>query len=89
MKFKEGTPKPANSGRKKGVENKITQEVKMNFQHLFDANIGKVQSWLDRTAEVDPDKALTLFLKLAEFVHPKAKQEIEITDKTITISLTE
>jgi len=77
------------TGRGKGNQNKTTVEVKRNFQHLFDNNLSSVQEWLDKTARNNPAKALELFLKLAEYVVPKAKQEIELNSKTIIVSVTE
>lgn len=83
MSFEKGKDK--SGGRKKGVENKNTVAVKKNFQELFDNNIDNVQTWLDKTATKNPSKALELFLKLAEFVQPKAKQKIEISEHVIKV----
>ena len=87
MPFKKGHKLA--KGRPKGQQNTVTVEVKRNFQHLFDDNITSVQEWLDRVAKDNPAKALELFLKLAEFVVPKAKQEIELNTKTIIVSVKE
>lgn len=83
MPFEKGQKKTG--GRAKGVENKSTSEVRKNFNELFDGNISKVQDWLDKTAKRSPAKALELFLKLSEFVVPKAKQEIEIRAQKIIV----
>lgn len=84
-KFEKGNK--ASKGRVSGTVNKATAEVRKNFQELFDGNISNVQEWLDKTARDNPAKALELFLKLSEFVVPKAKQEIELNTKTIIVSV--
>lgn len=66
------------SGRPKGVPNKATAEIKERFTDLVNDNSKKVQEWLDRVAEKDPDKAIDLLGKLSEYVIPKlARTEVK------------
>lgn len=85
-KFEKGNKAAVGNGRPKGSKDKVTQEARSMFNELFNANIGKIQEWLDKVAEEDPAKALDLFFKLAEYVVPKAKTEIDLTDKTIKVT---
>ena len=65
------------NGRKKGVPNKDTQEVKDAYLALIQGNLPQLQAWLDRVAERDPGRAIDLLLKLSPFVIPK-KQEMDL-----------
>jgi hypothetical protein len=67
QKGKSGNP----SGRKKGVPNKVTGAIRDAFEELLRGNLGKVEKWLQDTAEEDPGKAVDLMLKMAEFCIPK------------------
>jgi hypothetical protein len=67
----------AGSGRKKGVPNRLTADVREALASLAKGNIGKAQTWLDRTAKKDPGRALDLYLRLLEYHVPKlARSEI-------------
>jgi hypothetical protein len=46
MKFQKGTPKPANSGRKKGVRNKSTIAVKDALDQTFN-KLGGVKAFFE------------------------------------------
>lgn len=48
-KFKKGDKKPVNSGRKKGVKNKVTEDVRQFCEQIF--------------AAVDPTKTATQLLR--------------------------
>jgi len=50
--------KPENSGRKKGVQNKVTREFKSIVQDLIDENADNVKVWLDRVAHGVPGEYL-------------------------------
>jgi hypothetical protein len=64
-------------GRKKGVPNKVTQDVRAAIALLAQENVGRCQEWLDRIADKDPDKAMDLYLKMLEYHVPKlARSEI-------------
>lgn len=58
-------------GRVKGTPNKATKEAREAFRRLVDGNSHRLQRWLDRIARDRPDKALELFMTMAEFVIPK------------------
>jgi hypothetical protein len=59
------------AGRPKGSKNKASVELRKGFEALAQSNIPQVQGWLDEVAEENPEKALDLFLKMAEYVTPK------------------
>ena len=65
------------NGRKKGVVNKATQEVKDAYLALIQGNLPQIQSWLDQVAEKDPGRAIDLLLRISPFVIPK-KQEMDV-----------
>lgn len=53
MPFKKGTPKPANSGRKKGVPNRITRSAKEAYAFAFDELGGaeRLRDWAESSPE--------------------------------------
>lgn len=59
------------AGRPKGSKNKASVELRKGFEALAQSNIPQVQGWLDEVAQESPEKALDLFLKMAEYVTPK------------------
>jgi len=61
------------AGRPAGSENKLTKEIRQQYQNLLDNNIGKLQDLLDKVAEENPTKAIELILKVSEFVLPKLR----------------
>lgn len=72
-------------GRVKGTVNKQTREFRAIVQQLIDRNAGNVESWLEKVAEEDPGRALTLLTNLAEFASPKL-QRSEVTGVNINLS---
>lgn len=68
-------------GRSKGTPNKITNDMRRVFQDLIENNIDQLQELFDRTAKENPAKALELYLRLSEFVIPKAKADIDIDNE--------
>jgi hypothetical protein len=58
-------------GRPPGVPNKATSQVRQLFADLVETNAGKAQELFDRVAKDNPDKALDLLIRMAEFVLPK------------------
>jgi len=66
-------------GRPKGVPNRSTTEFRDTIRALLENNSENVEKWLAEVAEgdittdrkPDPDKALDMFAKLAEYAAPK------------------
>lgn len=74
-------PGERRGGRKPGVPNKATTNAREAFARLVDANVERVQGWLDQIATTDgPKAALDIFLKMAEFHVPKLARS-EVTGK--------
>ncbi|UBZ15346.1 hypothetical protein LDL77_06435 [Flagellimonas marinaquae] len=59
---------------RKGVPNKATTEIRESFQNLIEEKLPKLSSWLDKVAESNPEKALDIIAKYAEFVLPKLQR---------------
>lgn len=78
-----GTPKTG--GRVKGTVNKVTREFRSIVQQLIDRNAGNVEAWLEKVAEEDPGRALSLLTNLAEFASPKL-QRSEVTGVNVNIN---
>lgn len=87
LKIGEGAPGP---GRPKGVPNKSTETVRRAIAHLLERNSEKMDEWLQLVAYGDselgvkpqPDKALDIMQKLAEYHIPKlARTEVVGDDK--------
>lgn len=51
--------------------NKSTAAVRTAIALFAENNIGKLQGWLEKTAEKDPAKAADLFLRALEYHTPK------------------
>lgn len=88
MPFKKGKQKTG--GKKKGVPNKVTSDIKEAYRLLIESNIPNLSKWLDRIAEKNPERAITILSDLSEYVIPKlARTELtgedgdEIKVKTI------
>jgi hypothetical protein len=75
------------NGRKKGVPNKDTQQVKDAYLALIQGNLPQLQEWLDRVAAKDPGRAIDLLLKLSPFVIPKKSEQDISLDSPINIIL--
>jgi hypothetical protein len=82
LKIGEGAPGP---GRPKGVPNKSTTVVREAIANLLERNSEKMDEWLQLVAYGDselgvkpqPDKALDIMQKLAEYHIPKlARTEV-------------
>jgi hypothetical protein len=89
---KETASQAGRKSSRKGVSNKNIDEIRAAFRELTEANMDKVQGWLDQVAAEDPNSALDKFLKLAEYVLPKLAR-VETTHeagenlKTFTIQI--
>ena len=72
MAAPKGTRPPnAGKGRKAGVPNKATGDVRAVFSAFVEHNADRAQELFDRVAKKDPAKALDLLARLSEFVLPK------------------
>lgn len=90
LKGQTGNP----NGRKAGVPNKSTIEFKEALNNLLNFAAPKMVGWLERVAETEPQKALDMVSKLAEYVHPKlARSEMtgkdgkDLIPQSVTINL--
>jgi hypothetical protein len=66
--FKPGDPR---AGRRQGSVNKATRDVRAAIAQFAEANVDKLQGWLDRIAVRDPAKAAELFARILEYHVPK------------------
>ncbi len=64
-------PPAAGMGRRKGVPNRITADVRVVLREIAEGNAPKVQRWLDRVAVRQPARATALWLKVCEFLVPR------------------
>lgn len=79
--FKGGDHNINRNGRKKGVPNKNTREIREAYQKLTEDNLDNMSIWLSQVAGDDPAKALDLMLRLSEYIIPKlGRQEITGND---------
>lgn len=62
---------PPGPGRPKGSTNKATQAAREAIGMFVDNNAHRLQEWLDRIAETDPERAFTLFQSVIEYHVPK------------------
>tara|TARA_R100001163_G_scaffold13569_3_gene12593 strand:+ start:3213 stop:3500 length:288 start_codon:yes stop_codon:yes gene_type:complete len=78
------------AGSRKGIPNKTTQEIRNAFQLLLENNLDNMKVWLSDVAAEDPERALEIMLKMAEYIVPKLSRtevKADITDKSIVINL--
>ena len=72
------------NGRKKGVPNKITGDIKEAYKKLIEDNLGNLTQWLETIAEKDPEKAIKILSELSEYVIPKlARTDLTTGDQPI------
>src|SRR5690349_6715090 len=64
-------PPNAGKGRKAGVPNKATADVRAAIATFAQNNVEKLQTWLDGIAQKDPAKAADLFVRVPEYHVPK------------------
>jgi hypothetical protein len=83
-------PPNAGKGRKKGVPNKATADVRKAFTALLEGAADKLQIWLDRVAKKDPGRALDVIAKFAEYHVPKlSRTELSTGTDTLKIEITD
>jgi hypothetical protein len=71
MVAKRKRPPAAGMGRRRGVLNRTTVDVRKVLTLFVEHNATKAQALFDRVARKNPAKALELFARLAEFVLPR------------------
>ena len=79
----DGTPGP---GRPKGVPNRATAAVREAIAAFAEANVGKLQAWLEATAKRNPDKAAELFLRALEYHIPKLARTETTVEGELTVA---
>jgi len=88
-------PPNAGKGRPAGVPNKSTSNVREAIANLLDRNSEKMDEWLQLVAYGDselgvkpqPDKALDIMQKLAEYHIPKLARTEVVGDKDTPLEL--
>ena len=73
------------AGRKAGVPNKATGEVKAAIAAFTSANVDKLDEWLNSIE--DPAKRLDLYFKALEYTMPKLARSELVGDKDQPISV--
>ena len=92
LKIGEGAPGP---GRPRGVPNKSTETVRKAIAMLLERNSEKMDEWLQLVAYGDselgvkpqPDKALDIMQKMAEYHIPKLARTEVVGDKDQPVEL--
>ena len=79
----DGTPGP---GRPKGVPNRATTAVREAIAAFAEANVGKLQAWLEATARKNPEKAADLFLRALEYHVPKLARTETTVEGELTVA---
>ena len=69
MPFKKGRNKTG--GRKKGVQNHATKDIREAYQILIEKNIPKLEKWVDSISKKSPERAIYILYNLSEYVIPK------------------
>ena len=69
--------KTSGQGRKKGVPNKTTKEVREVIAMVSQKLAPEVEGWFKKVASKSPEKALDLYFKMIEYHIPKlARTEV-------------
>lgn len=71
---------PPGPGRPKGLPNKATQQAREAIASFVDGNAHRLQEWLDRIAQNDPEKAFSLFQSVIEYHVPKLQRSTIVGD---------
>lgn len=90
-KFVKGMTRNSLAGRKAGIPNKTTGEMKSLITDLVSNNMSTAQEWIDRVAEKDPAKALDILIKMSDFVLPRLSRidykETDQPDNKIKVTI--
>ena len=73
MPFKKDDPNINREGRT--GPNHSTIQIKEAFSLLLDANLDNMSIWLAQVAEINPEKAMDIMIKLSERFVPKLSQQ--------------
>ena len=84
-KFKIGDPKPANSGRKPGVKNKTTQEIRDAIQKVLSDN---VDGLADDLLVMGSFKKWTILNSVAKFVMPQLNKNEDTVEHSGNVNIT-
>jgi len=76
--FVKGLPRPAKAGRRPGSTNKDVADVRATIKLIAERKVLELETWLNRVAKKDPDKAMSLYLSMLEYHVPKL-QRTEVT----------
>ena len=88
------------NGRPKGIPNKVTQEARELVKNILDANLPKIQSWLESTANgikddndkyivyPNPAKACDIVQNLIEYTVPKLARTEMVGDAKQPMQMT-
>lgn len=70
------------NGRPKGTPNKATTNAREAIADFVNGNVERLNGWLDRIAEDDPDAAFKAFMSVIEYNIPKlARTEVQPLDE--------
>jgi len=96
MPFKPGDTNINRKGRKKGIPNRSTEQMKVNVSRAVNMGLDFLQEDYQKLRKEDPSKALNLLIRLMEFSLPKLKSidmevkgEINNKIEKITIEIKE
>lgn len=81
--FKKGEKRPGQGKRGPG---KATIAAREAIGAFVDGNAHRLQSWLDRIAEDDPEKAFSLFQSVIEYHVPKLSRSEQHHSGTIGLA---
>jgi len=68
----------AGKGRKRGIANRSTRDMRRAAYYLVEERLDSFKSWIDRVAETDPGRACEIFIRLIQTYTPKPTQAIEL-----------